>query len=430
MTNFLNDIQSVFSEGISVANSAIPNIEPNTYAHQLDNLVLKSQRLHNVSKNKIWDYIHVENDPNFQRLKVLDKFNKLTSNIAVANSILTVVRGQLLMSRISEYFPSNVISMLSTLSALSDSAVNLLDNFDSRIVLSTIEDAFLKDFKINIGNNTITFNDLVQYSSVLIDVYAVKDEIFNNGLREVLSIPIGTLVPDEIVSILESVQWLDELNTIFNDDEANQIQNVLETKLSTYSDIKIDTIVNSNAYTNKPISYSDPYGLNLRTVFIQDLKTEYSTFIDDVFVNDISYSNTDTLKEIIKSDYNNKIDSAFSGNEGLPSLSTTIKGIDVLTYNQTVSAIQNSITRYINDIIETANITAVPENTRPIDYLQNIKKNIKARLEFERVGATRDKFINIDAYLETVTPREINKTTLLELLNSIETLTNENITNV
>lgn len=376
----------------------------------LDVLLQKAGRSKTISESKIWDFIQVENDPNFSRKANQSKYKKLVSKLSATSAIATTISSQVHMARIHEFFPTNVTEFLFNISAVLDTNINLLQSFEDFSIFTQIEQVFLTDLEFQFGNKIITFQQLVNLSVAVFDNLAEKDSIKNNGIRPLLALGLQNFLPDSMSGIFTTLSYIDLLDTTFTNDSLKSLfDSELQILLGNLSQFKINDYVLSSNYTEEFISFSDPLGLNLQSKFESELSSEYSSDLKNgieeintrgnygLTVTDISQ-----LVDLFVADINTNIDSAFKGTVGLPSLLEVSQGLSIEAHNNTKNSINSAFDTLAASILTASKINTAPVGTRPLDHLINVKTNIEKRIEYKRRGATIDQFTIIDNYLSSV----------------------------
>ena len=383
------------------------DFEQGYYSSNLDVLISKSRRSKAISEAKIWDYILVENDPNFSRSQSSGKLNKILSKLSLSSTLVTVFTSQLYMSELYEFIPYNLRSTLFNLTGLIDTNINLISNFDKRLPFSLIEEAFFKDLEFQYDGGNITFNELTNLANNILDSMPLADSIQNDSLRPLLSLGIQNLLPSSMIGIFQAAQYADEINSIFSNNTTKQNFNTeLQNEIEDFSDNKVNTAVSENDYTNTNITFADPLGINLQSQFKSELQSSYFEHIEES-VNTVGtrYGLTSDQKQnlidILQADAQSNIESAFSKpGTGLPSLTKVSTALGNESHNGTRTAINNSIERLTNKIINQVGLKQTVND--PLDYLVNVKRNIKSRLEFKKRGVTTERFTEVDNYLKSV----------------------------
>ena len=414
------------SDGSSYANGY--------YVGNLDVLLQRAKRNKSISQSRLWDYVRVENDPNFNRRNSEPKFAKLISKISSATTITTVVASQLHMANLTQFIPENLRNLLFNFNALADTSINLLSNFEKQIIFSQIEKALFADIEFNFLGGTITFNELVNVADSIFENMPFEESIKNDSLRPILSLGIQNLLPESMVGIFDSLIYLDLLDTIFINDEVNRnaFTGELKSNTAAYGTNKVNTVVVAANYTNQPIDFSDPMGLKLQNSFKDDLKSDYTAqTLNNVNLVGTKYNLTQAQKDqiatLLAADGATNIDNAFEGSlVGLPSLLKVGNGLSIEAYNKTTTAVNNAISRVVANVIKDAGLISTPTGTKPLDYLINIKTNLEKRKNMKKRGASSDQFVEIDSFLSSVvSDGEISESLLQSLSDRLDTILQE-----
>lgn len=420
----INGLANFFGQKYNETFESMDSYASGSQIGSLDILLHRAKRNKHITQSKLWDYIQVENDPNFARKSVENKFEGLISKLSMTTSIVTIFTSQLYMVGIHEYIPANIKELLFNYNSIVDTGINLLNTFEKQIIFNQIEQALFADLEIQFLGGTITFNEIVNTADSIIANMPFKDAIENNGIRPLLSLGIQNLLPESMVGIFDALQYLDLLDTVFINDDANKIlfDKAVRDRITNYGKTITGTVVTSEKYKGVTIDYADPLGLTLRDNFLSDLYGEYEKELANIIVDEgvtfgLSTNDIDSMTDIFIKDAKNNVDSLNNGSLGLPSLIRSAKGIETVTFNKTVEAMLKGHERFADSIITQAGLNSTPSNTRPLDYLINVKKNIEARAKFKSRGANSDQFVEINNYLKSVVKDKNISDDVLEDLN-------------
>lgn len=403
----------------------------------LDILVQKARRSKKIAENRLFDFIQLDNDPNYDRsaLNNSETIQKIVSKLSMSTQIMAVINSNIIMAGVSEFIPTNIRKLLFNYQGLADTGINVLSTIKQQITFKQIEQAFLSDLRIQIGSGSLSFAQVVQMVDAL-DVSMFKqDKTLNSAIRPLLSLGLQNLFSEDISGVLESVQYLDKLYEMFVDDETLKLEltDYYGGELNSYKSRKVEDIV-VNDYTNIYVDLSDPIGLIERNKFQQEIINDYNSFVIQMVDNSpgsLSQETKDELVDIFVEEGQIVINDTFTGRIGLPSFTDVASGAVSDTWNQTIdninSAFQIIAVETIRDIGLNVSVEDI-RTTRPIDLLQNMKKNIRARIQMKKVGGTSVAFTEINNYLETIIPDGDLSDTNLELLNSrIEEILKETV---
>lgn len=404
------------------------NYQKNYTTSNIDLILQRARRNKSVRENKIFDFIHVENDPNYNRsVYETNSGNKLTNmlgKISLVTQKVTMLNSLIYMLKIQEFLPSNVLSILQNFQAISDTNVNLLSNINELVTFGAIERAFFSDLSFNFMGNEITFRELTQFGLGLEEISPVSSNVKNTGLRGLLSLGLDQFLPSEFSNLFDTFRWIDDsygilkdtnISSIFTFKTKEKVQRYINT--TNMSDIVRDT----NIYTNSDITLEDPLGINLQNSFsseiIDNSNIEFAKIIDEVS-NEmnlaLSLEDKEALTTIIKDSFSKSVSESFGGGNGFPNMMDVVDAVNGISYNNTISSIKNAINNVINQIISDAGLKPSPSNVSPLDYLQNIKKNIDARaMIFMRGGSSSmiddlDKEIRKSMNLSNISDKDIN----------------------
>lgn len=378
----------------------------------LDIILQKAQRNKSVRENKIFDYIAVEGDPNFARnsAKMREKFEKEISALSTATSVVTVINAKLQMAGLTKFVPTNLNKLLLNFQMIADTSINYFTNIQQLVTFKQIEEVLFSDLSFNFYGNVITFNDIALFYSKLQDALSLQDNIENNGLRAILSLGIQDLLPTSMLSIFEAVQYADLLDTIFSSDtDKKSFTNTVSNTIGLYGDSKINTQINTTTYENSLITLDDPLGISIKSDFVNDIEQSYHSEIENA-VNDAvsAYSLTPSeiaqIIDLLQTDASSNISTGLANNSiGLPSLATVVKGVNNQTHNNTVNSINTAVDKFIRQIITQIGIKQPVSGSNSVDYLINVKRNLKARKDISTRGVSFTDLDTVDNYIKSVT---------------------------
>lgn len=402
------------------------------YKTNFDSVLQHFRRKKFVTNNKILDYISVENDPNFSRGNPINskKLEKILSDISVSTSLVTIVTSKLHILRIHEFLPANVTKILFDLNSIMDTNYNVLSLIRSGDITKQIESSLFTDLLYEFTNGKINFPELITIFDNIENFMLLKDPIKNNGIRSVLGLGIQNLLPKDIMSILnESLSYVDMLDELFDTTQEKDLFNqLLESKTKTYSLKKVEDIVeNTNVYTNVFITIDDPLGLGLQDKLENEIIKDFQSFTNSITFPELNLTEEQLVqvRETVSLLGTKTFNDVFAGNIGLPSLTQSTKAVEVETYNTNVTSIKKVMKNISNYIIEQLNVK--PTNQDPVDYLINLKTNIRKRIEMKSRGDTTDNFRIIDEYLRnTIIGDNFTEEKLIDLNEKLTELLQDN----
>ena len=401
----------------------------------LDLLLQQARRNKSIRENRIFDYIQVENDPNFSRnaeanSKILEKY---TSDLSITTQIVTVVNSTLSIAGVQEFIPSNIRTLLLNFNALADTNINAMQNIKQLVSFRQIEKAFLSDLTLQFGNNTITFDQIALMADNVINNVQQYDSVENTGIRPLLSIGIQQFLPKDIAAIFDDLEYLDMLANIFGDQSPNiaLVNSLFVDATETYSQKRIEDMVTTERYADITLTLADPLGTNLQDQFKIEIQNDYADAITAMAEAAPQFTNDEDRATVIAfliDDAVNNVDVAFSGTVGLPSLPAVASAVIADSHNQALEAINNAFEKFTETLLSDIGIEKPATGTRAIDHLQNVKRNLKKRLEMRRTGDTSDNFTEIENYLRSVLKNKDLSEPRLNALNAyIDTLLKEKV---
>ena len=419
------DLNSVFSKDFSAPFTSPLSQSPQYNTGNFDSLLQQASRNKAIQKNKIWDYVAVENDPNFSRNASINSstLQKATGKLSIVQQMVTVINSQLAISGLINYVPSNVRAMLLNFNSVSDTNVNALATIKQGITFQQITQAFLGDIKLQFGNKTITLNDVAGIANNVITNSQQPNSLKNNGLRSILSLGLQSMLPASMTGFLSDLTYIDNVNNLLNGDPSltSLFDELMGTQVAGISNMNVSDLVTVTNYDNPNLTLDDPLGLSLQAQFQNELENNYTgqlnKAIDAVCAQMNITADNSAVKQSVENNATENIAKAFSGNLGLPPLTDVINAVVIESNNKTVQAIVLAFDTFTNDIIAQAGLVPVPAGTKPIDYLMNLKRNLQARLDMNKYGTTPDNLVVIEAYLKSVLQDQDLTQAHLEQLN-------------
>ena len=401
----------------------------------LDVIFQKMARKKTISESKLWDLIHVENDPNFSRRKHSEKHMRILSKLSSMSTILTSVHSQLYAAGVHEFFPTNMNELIFNILTLSDTTVSTMNNFDDFSIYAQIEQSFLKDLQIQLYGKTITFSDMENIAREVSRNLHNKEAIKNDSIRPLLSLHLQNFIPVELSGVFTTLDYLDLLNGSLSGNFKDLFDAEIQNAINLFnSNTELSELVSPTNYTGEYISFSDPLGLNLQSEFENELSSGYSASVSGI-VSDIGESyglsteEINSFSSVIGNSFSASLENTLStGLIALPSLLDIGTGIDIAANNETISAINASFDSLFSGVITELGFTqsaAVFGDIKPLDHLVNIKTNILKRLEYSTMGAASEEFEKIDAYLKSVIAQDtknITETLVVELKDKLDSV--------
>lgn len=412
----ISNLDSIFSMQPSLGIIDISAAQPGMIVNQLNDLVTLGQRAKDVSENKLWDYVQVELDPNFNRSSSSGLFENLLSKSSIATQVLTAANANLQLSKVSEFFPSNMMSLLNTMTSLSSTINNSLSYFDSNSAINLFERFFEADLKLQITNDIIDFSDLLSIFDNTNSNFRSRNIPRNTGLSSILDSTVNSLLPASIESTLDSSNWIEESPN-------QEYTELVRTDIRQYNKNKIKTLSLENDYTNIEYNFTNLLGITQRDNLIREVDSDFETFLNINLVKpgfNITNDKKDKLKNILLNSFKAQTIKITKSSVGLPSVIEITRALDNLSFNIVAEGFRRSISSVIQDVINDIDVAPVPSTQEPFDYLFNVKRNIEARQNFDKVGFSNDKYEENTKYLQSVIlSKDLSSENLAAVLDNI-----------
>lgn len=432
------DLDKFFSLPLNDAEPAKVNFAPRYVSSNMDLLLQQARRSKGVRESRFFDYIQVENDPHFSRRAENNesKLQKLLSNISLSTSLVTIINSKLDMAGVHEFMPANIRNLLLNFQSIADTNSNSILSLQQQLPFKQITDAFLGDLKLQFNDKTITFGQIALMADRILTNNDTLPNIKNNGLRPLLSLDLQQFLPNDILNVLDSLDYIDKATEIFGDGspELDIVYELFKSNLTTHKTKKIQNIVSDpNEYKAPEITLNDPLGLGIQSRFNSEIRDDYIFQIDVTMqqINQsfvISSEDSDELKEIFIEDLDSNLDDALNGGIGLPALKESSTAISNDTHNKTVAAIILAFDTFTMTLIEELGIVSPEGNVRSIDQLLNLKRHLRSRLNLPRLGATQNEIVTVENNLkELLLNKDMSETRLLQLNKTVEQLLNEQV---
>ena len=119
-----------FFDSIKQSKFDIPrSVYPSNYVtNNLDLILQQHRRTTAISRARIFDWIQVENDPNYSRASPINrkKLENLFGKLGLYQSVVTSILGKLQMVGLTKYIPTHFLNMLFNLRSMIESGNRLL----------------------------------------------------------------------------------------------------------------------------------------------------------------------------------------------------------------------------------------------------------------------------------------------------------------
>lgn len=433
------DLNKFFS--IPLNNAEIPsaNFETGYVSSNMDLLLQQARRVKGVRESRLFDYIQVENDPHFSRRSEQNeqKLQKLLSNVSLSTSLVTVVNSKLDMAGVHEFLPANIRNLLLNFQAIADTNSNSLLNIQQQLPFKQITDAFLGDLQMQFNGKTITFGQIALMADRILTNNDTLPDVTNNGLRPLLALDLQQFLPNDMLGVLDSLNYLDKVIEIFGDGapELSIVDALFRTNLTDKKSEQIDEIVsNPTVYVAPIITLDDPLGLGVQSRFNSEIRDDYVAEIDTI-LEQVQQSVVITdeqlleLREIFVEDLDNNLTDALDGGVGLPSLKECSTAVSHETQNKTAAAITKAFDLFTRELIQQLGASSPVVGVRPVDQLLNLKRHLKSRLDMPKRGATPEEIVAVENNLKELLldKDDMSETRLLLLNATIEEVLNEQV---
>jgi hypothetical protein len=313
-----------------------------------------------------------------------------------------------MLARVKEFLPEHLMDLMYNYWSLADTGINYLTSIQNNDLAKQIGMSLLADLTQNFQIGNITYNEIHAMSLNFFNALPLMGDIKNNGIRPLLSIPVNSLLPEDMLGIYSDLNYLDKLYGIFsNTNLADAFNLKVKNRVKSYSEQKVKALPLSIDYESEPVTLSDPLGFSVAEQFQNDIRTSYTDTLESIVREEsVEYGLSENdIQEILvelQTDAEENVGTAFEANLGLPSIGTTVQAVNTETYNSVVNVINTTFQTFNKNIISNLNINPSPTGQKPFDYLLNLKRNLDARDKFKQTNAYSDRFVEIDNYLKTV----------------------------
>ena len=418
----LNDF---FSKKYKEPHISYDNYQKGYQLSSLDLLLQEAKRKKSISQSKLWDYISLESDPNYNKKLQSHSTNKILSKLSGFGMISTILQSQIHIARIKEFIPVNIQKMLINFNSLTETNLNLLDQFSRGVPFSLLQQTILSDIESQISIGYLSFNDIVNMYKAIDENMRTRDIIETNGIRPLLNLNLQNILPTSMLNVFETAEFIDLIDDLFVDD-ANQEQftNELKTAVDEYSKIKVSEMVETESNYFAAPTYNDPLGINLQQSLVFEIKNNYNEYITEILNQNVNIDEETKLSliELLTNDLNTSIDDTFDSSLGLNSLLQVGQDIELLTYNQTVNSIKNSFLLFGDNLIQSLGVVN-RNGINSIDYLENLKRNIRRRIAIQKHGVYTSELYTLNEYIKSITKDgQVSDSEILKLGQLIDSL--------
>lgn len=384
-------------------------------------LLSKFKRVKAVRENKIFDLIGVELDPNFSPVSAFNssKLQKLVSKLSLSTSLVTMAKAKLKMMKIYEFLPSNILYLMDNYQAFMDTNVNMLENVKQLITFRKIEEAFLADLKLQFFGGELTYKQVMDIANNFYSAFPVGSDIDNISIRSILSLGLQNILPNDFYQFFDSLQWFDILEDVLSEGFESEKEILSELFSESFQSIPTTTNIEDvlseqtllSAQTSK-LTLSDIFGIDIQNSVKQEVYTYLRSDIETKILSDSRIPttvSTQQLQELTNQLFDNHVvptletDVFSKQSMGLPSISEIVKAINTETYNYTVQSIQSATQRFAIELMNSLGIAYSSSLTtdKPVDYLFNVRRMLKTRLDLSKTGSSSTSLIEIDTYIKS-----------------------------
>lgn len=382
-------------------------------------ILAKFKRQKAVYQNKIFDYIYVESDPNFSPRSQLNskKLDTLLGKLSLSTSLVTMVKSKLQLMKLYEFVPVNLRYLMDNFQAVIDTNSNALQNVTQLISFQTIEQAFLSDLKLQFSFGTISYAQIAEFTNRFLTAFPIEESIDNVSIRSLLSLGVQNILPTDYVQFFDGLQWIDIIDSVLGEgfeNEKEAIDGIFASSLTSNKTQLVDYL------SEDTITSISTHKLTLDDLFGTAIQAEAKQQITDGLVEDFTSSvlssddipNTVTQEQLqtlidqfVESYLLPELDNTFFDKQvgGLPPITEVSEAISIESYNKTVSAIDSAINRFASDLmLDLGVVYDSTETQKPIDFLFNVRRNLKLRLDYKQNGNYSETFTQLDNYLRKV----------------------------
>lgn len=409
------DLGNVFSG--SPANNQFVDyskFSPGYVSSNIDNLIQAASRKQAVAQARINDFHLPSQDPNFSRdaPQITNILNNGAGNLALATVITTLLQGANSMMGVSEIFPSNIRAGVLNFNGVQNSGIPVLPAVQQNSPFTSISTMVLNDIKSFFGGSSKLSFAAITAMALAVGSMSKSSTTKNNSISIILGVALNQILPNSAVGVLATESFRDTLTNYFNGDttKVNAVASTYSQIINNYTtNTTVSTMVNDTSlYDNVPLTIQDPYGLNTRDSFREELEIHYSAAITKMVSDTASplglSSDIQTeILDMLTQDVTSQMNDTFRGSIGLPALSVCAEAIKGSARNSTIEAMSRAFNMFSSEIITNAGISPSSDaSVAPFDYLINVKKFLQTRMDFAKIGVTNEKFEETEAYLKTV----------------------------
>lgn len=381
-------------EGGIQAYSSIPeevniNLPENTVQGYVNYLLQGAERQVSIFKDSLMDFMIVEIDPNFNRENPMNLLNleMLMGRISLATEIETVLRSSLsIVSPINRFIGDLQEKVFQIQGFIDSTARNLMTFVQNLTSLEWIRDSIFKGLNDLFSRAVINFPILAQIKTGIQTGIAVYEAVRNGAILDLLKNTVSTIIP--IDSIISNANQILNLPANILGAVTRSVNNFASTTLGNL------TGSNSSTLTGLVIDISDPFGISGRRLARSVIQPEIinglqRTLASDLQATHVDQNTIDSVIEEISNATEIELERVFTKtNLGLPSIASCVSGVSRDTSNKTRNVILSAIESLQNRIVTQIGLKVPTDGIDPDDYLINVKKHLKSKIDAERYGIT------------------------------------------
>lgn len=379
-----NSIFNSFKPTSSFINSA--RYQDGYVKNSFDVLLNKATRIEAIKKSKIMDYNYLVNDPNFSRKKSQQQLDKLMGQMIASNQLIQTVKTQFMVLRIFEYLPQSMQDFLINYQSFMDTNINFASLFKQDLSFKKIAGALATDLISQYTSGNLYLDKFLQISTRITDYFVFSPPSKNNAIRELLSLGIIDLLPFDTKQIFSTLDYINLVQTLFNDPIViDNFTAKFENFIDSFSSSKVSKKVTVSNYNDVSITTNDPYGIEINESMNQSIMDSFSQELT-VFLEDNVDGDYTDLYTLILDDFQNNLSEGMK-NKGLPTITLSIKSIENDVFNKMGDSFKEAINEVANYIINDLQVINYDDET-PVDYLYNLRRNIKERKNILSQGSS------------------------------------------
>ena len=423
------DLTSLFTTPFTAAPAPTATLPTGYASSALDLLLGQSQRSQATAQSKLVGYTQAENDPNFSRAAPNNaaQLSQSASMLSLATKSTSLTTATGAMVGVSQFLPANIRTLLLNFKALQGTNVNANATTKQATMNQATTNSVLADIQ-GLFSGGMSFTTIAAMAAAVAGI-SVAALASNSSAAALLPLPVYQILPNSMTSIYADANYLSTVDNIVGSSEAATLTQQLTQASTTLANTPLSNIVTASNYQDATVTLEDPLGLALQAQLQNEILMGYTAAITNVVTSSplvTDPTEQQTIISLVVADANTNIQTAFKGNLGLPSLSTVAKGVIAVSHNNTIQAVLDAHNIFTTNLLTQIGIVSPPAGVTPIDHLMNLKNNLNARLNMNKIGTTTAAYIALEAYLVSNLINPDTSTPTLQLLyNNIVQLLNE-----